>query len=60
MRRDGIIDGYGYRQMERDVVEHIPPKELGKWVNHPWQFIENEVLYHERCGEASYEIEKKL
>jgi len=45
--------------MERDVVEHIHPRELGKWVNHKWQFEDNEALYRERCGEAYYELEKE-
>jgi hypothetical protein len=58
-RGRGIISGYGQRQMEKDVVEHIPAKELGKWVNFQWQFEENEALFRERCGEASYEIEKE-
>lgn len=57
----GLISGYGQRQMEKDVVEHIPSKELGKWVNHKWQFEDNEALYREKCGEAyyKYEIEKE-
>jgi len=58
-RGGGLISGYGQRQMERDVVEHIHPRELGKWVNHKWQFEDNEALYRERCGEAYYELEKE-
>jgi hypothetical protein len=59
MNRGGIIDGYGPRQMEKDVVEHIPSKELAKWINYKWQFEENEVLYRERCGEAYYEMKRE-
>lgn len=56
---NGIIGGYGQRQMERDVVDHIPPRELGKWVNYLWQYEDNEKRYKERCCNVFDKIEEK-